>query len=348
MMRGVMIRVLPVVFIALVLIWLVSPPVRLPARFNPADCRKVALIDPETGDPIIGPEDIALVPNSGRLIISAHDRLASDDVDGGLYSATVFDLQARGSFKPKRLTGLKEKWTPFRPHGIAVSDDGRIAVINRAGAGTATIDIARLDGNRLQRLTRFEGPQLCRANDLIFAGGAGGPDTLVATIDRGSCGFSVRDLIPFAGGTGSVIELTPGRYPRVLMTGLSFANGLLEIDGELVISETRADRLYRLSGPISLPGGPDNLSLAQGRKIIAAVHPVLYQLALYRYGGASRAPSRILAIDADRPGQPAEVLFDDPAGKIYSGATSAVLSDGVLVAGSVRESALLVCAKRTG
>ena len=72
------------------------------------------------------------------------------------------------------------------------------------------------------------------------------------------------------------------------------------------------------------------------------MHPSLYRLAAYRHGYFDTAPSRIVRVDLDRK---VEVLFDDPAGEVFSGASVAVMSGGTLVAGSMRDAGLLVCRK---
>ena len=93
---------------------------------------------------------------------------------------------------------------------------------------------------------------------------------------------------------------------------------------------------------MEVPGGPDNLNWDGLGGLIVALHPSLFRVGAYLYGYNDTAPSRIVRVDLDRN---LEVLFDDPAGALFSGASVAVLSGGVLVAGSVRDAGLLVCRK---
>ncbi|GMG81271.1 hypothetical protein LNKW23_04840 [Paralimibaculum aggregatum] len=138
--------------------------------------------------------------------------------------------------------------------------------------------------------------------------------------------------------------------------GLVYPNGLAEFPyagaPHLAVAETRARRVTLLpaAGPggaadrqhIDLPGAPDNLMPAPGGRVLAALHPSLLRLALYRFGWRSRAPSRLVAIHpADGR---VEMLYDDPSGRRFSAATVGHLTGaGILVAGSVRDAGLLVC-----
>ena len=74
---------------------------------------------------------------------------------------------------------------------------------------------------------------------------------------------------------------------------------------------------------------------------MAAVHPSLFSLWLYTAGIREDAPSRIVQFDPRRDA--VEVLFDDPYGELFSGATVAIHANGRLLVGSAQDSGLLVC-----
>lgn len=332
-----------VVLVALSLpaFWLFRPVPGLPARFALEECRRTPLTDAATGRAIVGVEDMALLPDGGTLILSAQDRLAFESrpdlaPEGGLYEVSLAGLAggqtlATPIVRPGAVSG------GLFPHGVAVSGDGeRLAFVNRARDGTASIVAGALAPGAFSPRATLSDPLVCRANDLTFAGG--GPLTLLITLDRGSCGVSWADLKP-GSTTGRVIsvDLGGGAAPRVEETGLAFANGI----AGLFVAETRAARLrHRLDRPVELPGGPDNLTWGRPGGLVAALHPNLYRLAAYRYGYIDAAPSRVVRVDPDRA---VEVLLDDPEGAVFSGATVAVLSGELLVAGSVRDAGLLVC-----
>ncbi len=341
--RGIQSWMVILVVILLPVFWLFRPVSGLPARFALEDCQRIDLTDAVTDRAIVGIEDMELLADGDTLILSAQDRLAlewhpDEAPEGGLYEISLARL-ARGQpwatplVQPGAVTG------GLFPQGIAVSDDGeRLAFINRARDGTVSIIAGSLTQGAFSPRAKRTDPLFCRANDLIFAGG--GSMAMRVTLDRGSCGISWADLKP-SSTTGRVISvgLGGGATPKIEETGLAFANGI----AGLYVAETRASRLHhRLDRSVEVPGGPDNLTWDPLGGLIAALHPSLYRLAAYRYGYHDTAPSRIVRVDLDRT---VEVLFDDTGGTIFSGASAAVLADGLLVAGSVRDAGVLVCRK---
>jgi hypothetical protein len=331
------------VVVSLPVFWLFRPVSALPARFVLDDCSRAALVDTGSGQPITGVEDMALLPDRDTLILSAMDRLAlsrrpSSAPEGGLFRVSLKRLAAGETWaapivRPGVVAG------ELFPHGIAVSNDGeRLAVINRARDGKVSIIGGSLGREGFNiRTTRSE-PEFCRANDLMFAGDEG--MNMRVTLDRGNCGLDWADLKP-GSTSGRVISVNLRSIapPRVEETGLAFANGI----AGMYVAETRASRLrHRLDQPLELPGGPDNLNWDGLGGLIVALHPSLFWLAAYRFGYHDTAPSRIVRVGLDRR---IEVLFDDTSGEVFSGASSAVLSGGVLVAGSMRDAGVLVCRK---
>jgi len=329
------------VVVSLPLFWLFRPVAGVPARFALEDCRRVALTDTGTGRPVVGVEDMALLPGGDTLIVSAMDRLARQwrpgtAPEGGLYQISLGRLAADEAWaapivRPGTVAG------GLFPQGLAVSADGeRLAFINRARDGTASIVGGTLWGGAFSlRATRSD-PLFCRANDLVFRGD--GAMSLRVTLDRGDCGLAWADLKPGAtSGWVVSVNLAGLAPPKVEQTGLAFANGI----AGLYVAETRGWRLHHPLDPaLDLPGGPDNLTWDGLGGLIAALHPSLFRIAAYRYGYHDTAPSRIVRVDLDNN---VEVLFDDPAGEVFSGASVAVLAGGVLVAGSMRDAGVMVC-----
>ena len=333
MNRAWVASVVPALAVMLVAIWLFMPGASLPSRYAPGDCRKLALTDRDTGRPVTGIEDLALAPDGQTLIVSAHDRLSTRS--GGIYRIYLQDIvedaiAVRSLIAPDSLPG------GLRPHGIALSKDGRhLAVINRLSTERVTIELVRLTSGWAELAGRIEHPSLCTANDLIIERTTGPAEVLV-TLDRAACGFSLADMLPAATGRVARFPFSDAG-PQIVATGLSFPNGILPD----LVAETRANRITGPGGVgLTLPGGPDNLN-RDGEGITAALHPSMIRLALYRYGLIWFAPSRIVRV---RPGHPGiDVLYDDPEGDLFSAATSAVLVGDLLIAGSVRDSGLLVC-----
>lgn len=339
MRRGIQASLVLLVVLALPVFWLFRLPGALPARFAAGDCQRVEVTDTTSGRALVGVEDMALMPGGDTLILSAQDRRGPPEArDGGLYRVSLARLAAGQGWAeplidPATLSG------GLTPHGIAVSSDGaRLAAIDRAGGNATRIIAGVLSGGAFTPRHVRDDAAFCRANDLDFSGET--PWSVRVTLDRAHCGVSWADLKPGA-TTGRVVtlDLAGAAPPETAMAGLAFANGI----AGLWVAETRGWRLsHLLDRPLALPGGPDNLSWDDRGGLVAALHPSTPRIAAYVGGLSDRAPTRIVRVGRDRG---VEVLFDDPAGDVFSGATVAVLRGGVLVAGSVLDAGVMVCRK---
>jgi len=342
----------------LVVAWLLRLPAALPARFSGADCRHLELRDAATGHAIVGIEDIA---RHGRsLFLSAHDRVAAaaagesagSSSAGGLYRLPIADLGESGPLQlVDQVTGLPAESAFLLPHGID-SAGGRLLVVDRRygadGPRGKRLVLFNIDDGALTFLRRIRHPELCAANDVLLDNG----DALV-TLSQADCpGLSLREAV-LAPASGRVLRFglqeQAGRAAAAIeRRGLVFANGIARFRGtgdtvaSLAVSETRAGRLsFGDGGVMTVPGGPDNLTLSPDGALIVALHPSLPRLGLYLHGWKETAPSRIARVVPDTGA--VEILFDDPAGAILSGVTVALLTERRLVAGSVRAPGLMVC-----
>ncbi|MEM7684808.1 MAG: hypothetical protein AAF293_08275 [Pseudomonadota bacterium] len=325
-----------VVFVLLLFaLWLFQPVEPVVAALGVQDCRRVELTDRDTGWAVSGAEDLALAPDGNRVIIAAHDRRNATRPNGAIYALDLWTLGSATSLGVVNLLPETQRQRTFRPHGIALSEDGsRLAIVNRVAEREAVVEIGDLTATNWFIDKRLTGNSLCRANDLVFLERE--VETLMITLDRANCGPSVEDLIP--GSTTGRIALWDGGRLNVIREGLSFPNG---ISGAFV-AETRKSRILRPAGePIRLSGGPDNITRLDDRHILVAVHPSLRRLWLYLQDVWPTAPSRIVRTNVLTA--EVDVLFDDPGGELFSGATSAVLTDKLLIAGSVADDGLLVC-----
>ncbi|MEM8791185.1 MAG: hypothetical protein AAGE80_06180 [Pseudomonadota bacterium] len=328
---------------AAIFAWLLFKPISpVSAQLGASACQRVALIDQATGAEVSGVEDIAQLPD-GTLLLSAHDRLDPLKPDGGVYALDP-GVMAEGRAEVASVIDPADTGGSLRPHGIAVTRSGsQLALVNRGRDGINSIDVFALEDDRWAPIDRRVAEQYCRANDLDFSRMMTG--RVVVSIDRRSCSLDMGDLLGVI-PTGSLEFFVPGdgETPFV-MGGRNFPNGI----ADLWIAETRASRIstpmLRPGGTgvtsIKLPGGPDNISMVNRRTALVAVHPSLLKLGAYRYGWFSKAPSRV--VQADLANGSTTVLFDDPTGEVFSGATVAVKADDQLVIGSVIDSGLLVC-----
>lgn len=335
-LTGHLVQSIAVLFmITLVAVWLLAPPAAIEARFGHNECRRLALTDPATGKPIVGAEDLGYRADGDMLVFTAHDRRDPEKPGGGLYSIPIWALNG-STPKVHRLYG--GRGGQFRPHGLAVSRDGRqLALVNRPSDGPVEILTGPVTRDYWRITSRMTDRRLCRANDLAFD--PFGNRRLQVTIDRADCTPSLRDLLPFI-ATGTRLSTRGGRDAAFVLEqrNLSFPNGIT--DG--AIAETRGSRLRMTKGRvIDLPGGPDNLTRTTGGDIIAAVHPRLFHVFLGLNGYYDHIPSRIVRVEPDTG--TVEVLFDDPDGTLFSGASAAILAGDQLIAGSAIDQGLLVC-----
>lgn len=326
------------------------------AAYRAGDCRRVALIDAATGAAVRGAEDFALDAANARLFISAYDRRAVEKAarkkreslpQGGLYAVAledVFSPQAE-ELTVSSLADPKDFAGGLHPHGLSYdAANHELVFINRTYLREGrkwkmTPRLQRVGANGEVYVGRAEAVH-CAANDV-----AADENGAVASFDHGSCGFGA--------GLENIFGLKRSGVARngeTLFAQARFANGLAHAPGGgLVMAATRENALVVLGGEgfsesarIAVPGGPDNLTIAYDGDIVAAAHPSLFSLMLNRKFGARTAPSRIVKADAHTGA--VEILFDDPSGDLFSAATVAVETEAGLVAGSVTDEGLLVCA----
>ena len=136
-----------------------------------------------------------------------------------------------------------------------------------------------------------------------------------------------------------------------LFEAAKFANGIAELrNGDIALADTKSSSIVVLTKAgdgfdeerrVTTPGGPDNLTIAEDGRVIAALHPSLIWIGAHRKLGFGNAPSRVVKVDPDSGD--VELLFDNVVGHRFSAATVAVEDDKTLVLGSVTEPGVLVC-----
>lgn len=336
------------------------------AIYQPDQCHRLTLIDQERQMEVIGTEDIVRLPD-GDLLVSAYDRRSkgSDGVppEGGIYRVKKDALDDTTLMVSSLISSLPGG---LRPHGIdAVKRDDQtldVAFVNRGypddgRLSPAIVRFMLVDGEKISGLEVMQDDTYCRANDVAFYRTSTAPHSLAITLDRKYCdGFNALFENVTGRALSSVLTQTDKLY-HIAYDGFAFANGIgvqyderpLDEGNFLAVAETRANRLQYFPKSdartmVNLPGSPDNITVGRPGIILAALHPSLLRLALYRYRwpGFSRAPSRIVKVT----GNQVLLLFDDPKGEIFSAASVAVQTAGKLVLGSVGDGGLLVCAAR--
>ncbi|GAA0588246.1 hypothetical protein GCM10009099_27360 [Caenispirillum bisanense] len=298
-----------------------------------------------------------LDPVSRQLFVSANPQCR--DGRPGLYRVSAEALHGSGG--TLALTAAADLG---KPHGIGLDVERReLAVIDHAERDSDHQSIVRrfliADDGSLTAAGTYG--YVRNANDVV-ADGAGGvyvTQNLEATSILGQLWELARKetlgrvhRLPPAGDCAPGPTAAP--KPAVVADDLSFANGITRRDDHLYVAETRAARIavfegalagnLRRVGHIALPGQPDNLTLdPEGHRLLAALlpDPDSLMLALFRLRGEAGIPSAAVAVPlADAP---PDALFGDPGGQVISGATVAVVADGLLVLGSVVAPTLAVC-----
>ncbi len=358
-------RILGVVALGLLgaVAWVFWPVSEREARFATGQCRVLPLTDAESGAPILGIEDITAY--GPALYLSSQDRLAAEAAvaegraapEGEIYRLDLDRLGAEGplALGPHTAEGFFGR---LHPHGLH-ANKAKLVVVNRSyapgGAAGREIRVYAIRDTHLEPLRRLPNPNLCAANDLVLLG-----IEARLTLDRASCpGLGPGEAL-WPAATGALARMgTADKSSAALRRtaeGLTYANGIaeVELDGQvaLAVAETRAAAvaLYRPDWAgadqrlraIATPGAPDNLTSAPDGSVVAALHPSLPRFALYRYGYRDAAPTRIARIEPETGA--VEILWDDPGGAVFPGATVGLLTPGgTLVAGSARAPGLLVC-----
>ena len=321
------------------------------------ECRRVALIDEGTGKAVVGAEDFAYDVAARRVLISAYDRRAvesearsraSDIEQGGVYAVSIDALKGEdAALTVSSIVARETVAGGLRPHGVSFDENRReITFVNRSfqkingeWAMRPRIERAGADG---AVFIGDGGNPRCSANDVAMLG----EETFVS-FDHATCGWrgGLEDV--FA-SRASGLDTSDGVD---VFIGARHANGVVATaDNRLALAATRdrsvmiLDRLgsgLSLDKTIGLPGAPDNLTLGEGGKIVAALHPSLAAIGAQRRFGWGRSPSRVVSVD---PGSGAvELLFDDPDATLFSAASVAMEEGGVLVIGSALDRGLVVC-----
>lgn len=335
------------------------------AKYEAENCRRVALYDQATGARINGAEDIAIDRMGEQVFISAYNRHAAEQAvkqrafaipEGGVYAISIKTLLENDSniLTIPPIAAANEIPGGLRPHGISYDATAKeVVFINRSyqrinNRWTMTPRIERIGAGGEAFVGQSEIAP-CAAND-IHASASG----TLASFDHASCDWRAGVEDTFSLGRSGVVQ-----DGNILFQGAKFANGITRtLDGTLILAATREKALIIMdetSGKltvkkkISLPGGPDNLTIAQDGSVVAALHPSLVKMGLHRKLNIGRSPSRIVKIGTAPNGaigaSDIEFLYDDSAALQFAAATVAVEWGNVLIAGSVLDDGLLVCEK---
>ena len=330
-------------------------------------CASHTLIDAKTSRPVSGIEDIAYLPNTDTVVLSAYDRRSGSE--GGVYGLTGGDLSSASSQSliAEQLVTPEDLGSPLRPHGIALhqgrDDITRLAVLNRrAWNGSRATDLLVFELNEdhssAELTVQTRSASLCAANNIVFLD----EETFLVSLDHAACGGARRmmeDVLNLA--RGSIVLVAPIGI-RNLISGLRFPNGLaLEEDRRrLWVASTRGKEVLafqlpqRLQGAyqdntpdqrIALSSAPDNLTLTPEGHLLAAGHQSLMAFAAYRADLPWFSPpgSAVELIDPQTRTAELALTLRDP---LLNGATAAIRRGETIAAVGGFDNKLAVCDMR--
>lgn len=330
---------------------------RIPGEPLLTRCWTAELIDKDTGQKVVGAEDMDFDPVTGAIFISAYDRravareIAAGKVttQGGIYALNVSDISGAAILPVRDLTRDYKTAHEFRPHGIAFARDGEaplVVAINRLyanGKGAPVLDTAfeefRFSDSGMAHAATRRVEGVCDPYDIAATGGGE------------ALGFAFTDVARRCQGgwfttAGSVWAGLDGMAARIA-EGLSFPNGIVADGGNLFVAETRSHALVKI-GPdgtrttFSLPVGPDNITDGGARGILIAGFPNLLDYYFYLQGwlGVGKSPSAAYRFDHEK--QELRLLFKDD-GSLISGATVALRAGDYLLLGAAWDDHIALC-----
>lgn len=345
---------------------------------------------------VIGPEDLVEDREHRRLLVSAVDRRGRPAKDGAIWQIPLHPAGARGSARRMILSG--RDGCSFRPQGIDLltpqsggapsllyvinhhdskdsrpesrcfdSDDRRHLPSPHAREGATSIEVFRVDHDRLRFLRRLAAPSvLSHGNDLVAL-----PDgdlwvtmppkkPLALLAELLGWGFESR-LVHFecdggalgCGGTWRSLEPAEieGERPT-FPNGIAWRPSGESAGGELFVASTLGGGVfaYELRGGRLHPdrrvapsvAGPDNLSwVDEERKVLlTAAHPNARRFLRHQADAAVASPSEAWALSVD--GCETARLFRDD-GRRISAASAGLCVDGELVLGQVFGNTVEAC-----
>jgi arylesterase/paraoxonase len=248
----------------------------------------------------------------------------------------------------------------FRPHGLSLwahaDEPKRLFVVNHpldaAGHEQQTVEIFEQQADQLFHHVKTVSDALfVHPNDLA----AVGPEQFYAANDSGAHnGFTRMIEFLFQPGWSTVVYYD-GTKAAIAVSGRAMANGVMasadglklylaETAGRQVLifdRDTQTGSLY-WSGLIEVPGGPDNLDLAEDGSLWVAAHPNTWAVMQHVRSGKP-APTMILRLASPVGGftKPESVYVNDGT-QISVGSVGASYR-GRLLIGSFMDKQLLTC-----
>ncbi len=300
--------------------------------------------------PIIGPEDMALIPSTPLIIISSDSRTLSKNSQSGdlfLYDTSQNTLTA--------LLVHENLNFNFHPHGldiISIENQIYIYVVNHRTHEHTTIEVFKWEQERLQFIKSISDPLFEAGNDIALID----KNKFYLTSDFSTTTPWKQKIQQYLRQASGYLSYYDGQNSEVIKAGLFFANGLSFSENhqilyivsmlgkELHLMQIGTSPSYE-SRVIPVNMSIDNIT-RYGKNLIAAVHPNLFKLKKQNENRNFQAPSVIYQIsDLDLPHPKFEKLYENSGKEISSASVALRLSEDRLIIGSVFDDHILDCRK---
>lgn len=310
---------------------------------------------------ILAPEDIAMDRENRVAFISSYDRKrgmskkpGSQDIRGSIQMLDLADFKPGVAIKFSDVTPAMPK--RFRPLGISLfkgeDNTRRLFVVNQVSAGKHTVEIFRIEANKLVHEKSVDlGTDVIFANDVL----AVGPDRFYVTDSAGM--GKTSEYINFAlQRQRSKVFYFDGKKIQQAASGFVMANGIaLSKNGEQVYVVDTFARTLRFfkrdsetggledEGVLFIGTGLDNIDVAADGSLWMAAHPRLIDFALYKLGRKAVSASQVIrAVPGKETGGEVRTVYLD-LGEQLSGSSVAVAFGKNYMIGSALENKLAIC-----
>jgi arylesterase/paraoxonase len=312
--------------------------------------------------PVPGAEDLAISYEDHFILVSSDDRAAGRHGRphrGGIYK---IDLR-QDPFSAKLIS--ESFRDAFFPHGISMirldSAVYKVYVINhvaKAGAGNVmdhtgkehSIEVFRLEGDRLTHLETLKDPSIKSPNDLVavderrfYFTNDHGADSRLGVLAENYLGRALSNVVYF-----------DGKDYREVAGGIAYANGinydrernLLFVasprDFMVKVYEVRENGELDFIENIDCGTGVDNIEFDREGRLWIGAHPDLLHFSAYAAGKKEKAPSELITVEYRSAGDYDVRSIYTNDGSAMSGSSVATPYGKYIYAGNVMDDHFLV------
>ncbi len=298
---------------------------------------------------LYGAEDIAISRSDSFLIISATDR-AQVQSDKAFVNGLYFvDLTVD---EPAPVLLTESLPDDFSPHGISLykmNDAYRIAAINHSTDGHS-IEMFTWKNGALTHDKTLKDPTMISPNDLVLTSS----DAFYFTNDHGHPDGFMRFLEDYGGFAFSNVMYFDGNSYQQTAEDIAYANGInYDRQRQLLYVASPRDfliKVYNEQSPgqlgfienIDCGTGVDNIELDEKGILYSAGHPNLLGFSSYAQGKTEIAPSEVVRIQYNNPGDfSMETIYSEDGALVSATSVACPFGDKVLI-GTVMDKEVIV------